>query len=396
MHSTRQQTIISNEYRIVDVIGEGGMGRVYRALQTSRNRVVALKVLTSAISDQKALQRACNEAHVQQGLRHPNIVEFYEQVEWNGRPCLVMEYVEGVTLAEQLKTHGAMSVPQALTIFRQIVSAVAYIHEHDIIHRDIKSANIRLTPEGRAKLLDFGIAKNEFSPRVTQTGFVIGTVEYLSPERINSGKADERSDIWALGILLYEMLTGSVPFAAKTFGTLYRQINRAAFALPTELHVPRSVARLITRCLKKDPAERVQSAAELLSEVRQAMAQMEVRTRKRPVQKLAALTTHLPLQTQKWRRLVLLLALLLVAFFVWNSRGGWFSNADHVLRIEPADGPAELYVDGQFVDTTPLDLPVRVGESLSFELRRNGVRKTVRLLVTNNMKSWSEPLQTGF
>ena len=271
MDHTRPQNRFHHEYRIVDVIGEGGMGRVYRALQTSRNRVVAVKVLTNATADQRL--RARNEANIQQQLRHPNIVEFYEQVEWDGLPCLVMEYVEGVTLAEQLKKRGAMPVAQALAIFGQIVAAVDYIHDHDIIHRDIKSANIRITAEGRGKLLDFGIAKNEFSPHLTQAGFVIGTVEYLSPEQINSGKADERSDIWALGILLYEMLTGSVPFTAKTFGTLYQQINRASFTLPPELHVPRSVGRLIARCLKKDPAERVQSAAELLSEVRQASAQ---------------------------------------------------------------------------------------------------------------------------
>ena len=186
MNNTRPKTIFSHEYRIVDVIGEGGMGRVYRALQTSRNRVVAVKVLTA--SDRNAVQRAINEARIQQGLRHPNIVEFYEQVEWDNRPCLVMEYVAGVTLAEQLQQRGAMPVHQALAIFSQIVSAVAYIHEHDIIHRDIKAANIRLTADGCAKLLDFGIAKNEFSPQLTQTGFVVGTVEYLAPEQINRGQ----------------------------------------------------------------------------------------------------------------------------------------------------------------------------------------------------------------
>ena len=396
MDNTRPQKLFSHEYRIVDVIGEGGMGRVYRALQMSRNRVVAVKVLTHATVDQKL--RARNEANIQQQLRHPNIVEFYEQVEWDSRPCLVMEYVEGVTLAEQLKKHGAMPVQQALAIFSQIVSAVAYIHDHNIIHRDIKAANIRLAADGRAKLLDFGIAKNEFSPHLTQTGFVIGTVEYLAPEQINSGKADERSDIWALGILLYEMLTGSVPFTAKTFGTLYQQINRAAFTLPPELHLPRGVAKLIARCLKKDPAERVQSAAELLSETRQASAHGKAETSARSFMTLAqtaqqaVLLWHVP----STRRLLLGVVLMAALFVAWNFRGAWFSNADHSIRIEPADGPAELYVNGTSQGTTPLDLPARIGEPLHFKLQRGSVSKEVNFIVTSNMKSWSEPLQTGF
>jgi serine/threonine-protein kinase len=400
MNAPRPQKSFSDEYRIVDVIGEGGMGRVYRALQTSRNRVVAVKVQTSSASDQKAHQRARNEANIQKGLYHPNIVEFYEQADWNGRPCLIMEYVNGITLAERLKTRGALPVKQALIIFGQIVSAVAYLHDHNIIHRDIKSANIRLTGEGGAKLLDFGIAKNDFPPDLTQTGFVIGTVEYLSPERINSGKADEQSDIWALGVLLYEMLTGRVPFTAKTFGTLYQQINGASFTLPPELHVPRSVWKLIARCLKKDPADRFQSAAELLSEIRQIIAQCEAEItspRLTAFAQAAQQSVLRPLlQAQSSRRLALLSALVVMLFVAWNYSGVWFSNADHSIRIEPADGPAELYVDGRFVDTTPLDLPARVGEPISFELRRNGVRKTVHFLVTSNMKSWSEPLQTGF
>jgi serine/threonine-protein kinase len=397
MHTTRQQTIFSNEYRIVDVIGEGGMGRVYRALQTSRHRVVAVKVLTA--SDPKAVQRALNEARIQQGLRHPHIVELYEQVEWDKRPCLVMEYVEGVTLAEQLQQRGAMPVAQALAVFSQIVSAVAYIHDHDIVHRDIKAANIRLTADGRAKLLDFGIAKNEFTPQLTQTGFVVGTVEYLAPEQINSGKADERSDIWALGILLFEMVTGNVPFTAKTFGTLYQQINRAPFTLPADLPVPRAVTKLIARCLKKDAADRFQDAAELLAEVRQAMAQIKCEAPPRNVAHVAEAARQSVLQPFRQtssQRPLLLLALVAALLLIWNYHGTWFSDANHSIRIEPADGPAELFVDGTLQGTTPLDLPARIGETVHFKLQRGHVSKEYRFTVTGNMKSWSEPLQTGF
>lgn len=393
MNSTRQQKVFQHEYRVVDVIGEGGMGRVYRALQTSRNRVVAVKVLTAA--DPKAVQRAINEARIQQGLRHPNIVEFYEQVEWDNRPCLVMEYVEGVTLAEQLK-RGAMPVAQALAVFSQIVSAVAYIHDHDIVHRDIKASNIHLTPDGCAKLLDFGIAKNEFTPQLTQTGFVVGTVEYLAPEQINSGKADERSDIWALGILLFEMLTGNVPFTAKTFGTLYQQINRASFTLPPELHVPRNVAKLIARCLKKNAADRFQDAAELLAEVRHTIAQSKSGQPPQRVSHLIAAAQQSVLPSSTRYRPLLLLALLAALLVVWNYSGTWFGNADHSIRIEPADGPAELFVDGTLQGTTPLDLPARIGQPVSFKLQRGNVSKEYRFTVTSNMKSWSEPLQTGF
>ena len=189
-----------------------------------------------------------------------------------------------------------------------------------------------------------------------------------------------------------------MPFTAKTFGTLYQQINRASFTLPPELHVPRGVTKLIVRCLKKDPAERVQSAAELLSEVRQASAPGKAETTARSFALLAQ-TVRKPLlllQPSSTRRLLLLAMLVAVLYVAWHPPDVWFRSANHSIRIDPADGPAELYVNGSLQGTTPLDLPARIGEPLRFRLQRGNLSKDKNFIVTSNMKVWSEPLQTGF
>ncbi|HWP42943.1 MAG TPA: serine/threonine-protein kinase, partial [Blastocatellia bacterium] len=257
------------EYRIVGTIGAGGMGEVYRAVHNKIGRVAAVKVLSQATRSPEFVDRFLNEARIQASLQHPNIATLYDFLEFNNQPCIIMEFVEGQTLTEYIGMRGALHLAEAVPIFRAVVEALAYVHDRGIIHRDIKSNNIKITPTGQVKLLDFGIAKSGSSPALTVAGGFVGTLQYVSPEQFTGGIADARSDVWALGVLLYEMVTGRLPFDATTIGKLYEQINAAAYTPASAViaNLPREIEAIIGRCLRRNPAERYQKAGQLLEDV---------------------------------------------------------------------------------------------------------------------------------
>src|SRR5215207_9256574 len=269
-----QQSSVIGEYRVVDYLGEGGMGQVYRAVHSKINSVVAIKALTNAGHSLGSIERFLNEACIQARLQHPNIATLYDFVECEGQPCIIMEYVDGQTLAERIRELGQLPLHEALHVLQKIGEALEYIHENGIVHRDIKSNNVKITSRWRVKLLDFGIARAESGQTMTQVGMVIGTPIYLSPEQLRGERADARSDIWALGVLFYEMLTGDMPFKATTFGELYERITAGGYPPPAALNraVPRGAEAFIARCLKKNAAERYQTVEELLSDVRRLAA----------------------------------------------------------------------------------------------------------------------------
>jgi serine/threonine-protein kinase len=262
------------EYRIVEFLGAGGMGEVYLAEHNKIGRRAAVKVLTQAVAAEGLLDRFFNEARIQASLHHPNIATLYDFIEVNGQPGIIMEYVDGQTLAERVRPKGPLPLGETVYIFQAVVEAVAYIHNYGIVHRDIKSNNIKISTDGQVKLLDFGIAKADASPTLTATGSVIGTLEYISPEQLMGGTADARSDIWALGVLLYEMITGRVPFEALTLGELCKKIERVDYAPPTVLNpaVPRAVTSIISRCLRKNPMDRYRLAQDLLEDTKRLRA----------------------------------------------------------------------------------------------------------------------------
>ncbi len=261
------------EYRVTNFLGAGGMGEVYRGVHTKLGRAAAIKVLSENVSDASFTARFFNEARLQASLHHPNIAALYDFQEINNRLCIFMEYIDGESL-EDLVARRAFAIEDALKTFLPIVEAIAFIHQNGILHRDIKSQNIKLTSGGTAKLLDFGIAKDSISHSLTQTGGIIGTPSYLAPEQLAGTSASVQTDIWALGILLYEMLTGSEPFKADTIGALCLQITLGNFDAPEKLNsaVPREVSRIVGHCLKKNAAERYRTADELLGDIRQFLS----------------------------------------------------------------------------------------------------------------------------
>jgi serine/threonine-protein kinase len=401
---TRQPALIG-EYRVLDLLGEGGMGRVYRAIHTTGHHVVAIKVMNMPAAggreNERAAARARNEAEIQSGLRHQNIVRLYEYLEWEGQPCLVMEYLDGSSLAEQIRAFGPLPVERAMKIFGEVVAAIDYLHRHHILHRDIKASNIRITAGGEVKLLDFGIARADSTPKLTQTGMVIGTLEYLSPEQLGEGRADERSDIWALGIMLYEMLTGRAPFEAKSLGTLITQINNSDYIPPSTLNagVPREVGKLIARCLKKRPADRYSSAAELLAEVGQVAQgpggnppSPGVRRQWFPASLRQAQFLGQQMRAHPRRSLLLLLPVIVLLLIIAGGMARFFWPEDpnlHTIRIETPDGPAEMYRNRSYACTTPCEIRARTGEKVELEFRREGLIWKDGFTATDNRSNYA-------
>jgi serine/threonine-protein kinase len=251
-------------YRIVSKLGEGGMGEVWQARDTKLGRDVAIKILPDGFAadpDRKA--RFEREAQLLASLNHPNIAAIYGVEE----RALVMELVDGPTLAERI-AEGPLPLDEAIAIARQIAEALDYAHERRIIHRDLKPANIKMTAEGRVKVLDFGLAKaisgetDSADPgnsetrtmRETQTGVILGTAAYMSPEQPRGKPVDKRADIWAFGVVLYEMLTGDALFSGKTVSdTLAAVLTRE----PDLTRVPARARKLLGRCLEKEPKQRL-------------------------------------------------------------------------------------------------------------------------------------------
>jgi len=275
------QTI--SQYRVVEKLGEGGMGEVYRARDTKLNRDVALKVLPPAFAaDPDRLARFKREAQVLASLNHPHIAAIYGFEDSGSTHALVLELVEGPTLADRI-AHGPIPVDEALPIARQIAEALEAAHERGIIHRDLKPANIKLGDNGIVKVLDFGLAKaleptSEVSPAVTaaptittpamtRVGMILGTAAYMSPEQTKGKRADRRSDIWAFGCVLFEMLAGRRAFDGEgVTDTLAVVLTKDPdwSALP---HTPPAIRRLLHRCLQRDPVRRLQHVGDARVEI---------------------------------------------------------------------------------------------------------------------------------
>ena len=255
-------------YRLTEFLGQGGMGQVYGARQVDTGEFFAVKALGSeAFSSPTALARFRNEAIIQYNLKHPCIARIHEYVEYAGRPCIVMEYVDGLTLEERLRRDGALPFEEALPLFRELVAAIGYVHGCGVVHRDLKASNIKITSAGQIKILDFGIAYEEHAAGLTRVGHVIGTLENLAPEQAIGAKGDARSDIWALGVLFYQMLTARMPFEDSEVDRLTTKILTGRYTGVRQLvrGIPPGAERVIGRCLSRQPSDRYPNTAELLA-----------------------------------------------------------------------------------------------------------------------------------
>ncbi|HIF93950.1 MAG TPA: tetratricopeptide repeat protein [Myxococcales bacterium] len=259
-----------NRYQIVGELGRGGMGIVYKVRDIVLDRLVAFKVLPQTLTENpQAIANFMREAQAAAKLNHPNIVTVYDTGEQQGRYYIAMEYVEGTTVKEILRRRGVISPSGILHVLVQICEALSYAHEKKVVHRDIKPANAMWTRDKKAKLMDFGLAKVIEEAR-NQTTVVAGTPYYMSPEQTLGKNIDHRTDIYSLGVSIFEMATGTVPF--KEGNIPYHHVHTAP---PTICEIrrdlPEALSGIVARCLEKDPGNRFQSAGEILTEVRQSL-----------------------------------------------------------------------------------------------------------------------------
>ncbi|HEU5400170.1 MAG TPA: PEGA domain-containing protein [Terriglobales bacterium] len=257
-------------YQIESELGKGAMGLVYKATDPNIGRSVALKTMrldVHGIEQEEMLRRFKNEARSAGVLSHPNIVTIYDAGEDQGLFYIAMEFIEGKTLAELLQTHRVLPVEQVIGITRNICAGLDFAHNKGIVHRDIKPANIMVTPDGTAKIMDFGIAK--VSGSLTSTGQVLGTPNYMSPEQVKGRQLDGRSDLFSLGVMLYEMLTGEKPFMGQGVTTIiYKIVNENPIPpRDLDLTIHPGLSAVVTRTLAKDPYERYQTGAELIRDL---------------------------------------------------------------------------------------------------------------------------------
>jgi serine/threonine protein kinase/formylglycine-generating enzyme required for sulfatase activity len=261
------QTI--GKYEVLDVIGHGGMGLVYRARDNAIGRLVALKVMAPALAEQVELrERFLREARAAGNLQHPNIVVIHDLGEHEGAPYIAMEYLVGQPLDKALAAK-ALTTSAKLEAFAQICDGLHFAHENGVVHRDVKPANVILLAKGGAKLVDFGIARTS-DARLTKTGIVVGTVAYMAPEQLKGKPVDARSDVFSAGAMLYEMLSGKLPFEGETTAETMMKIlqDEPPELRPEGVIHPARLAAVVQRALAKDPAQRYQSAREFGRAVR--------------------------------------------------------------------------------------------------------------------------------
>ena len=258
---------IANRYEILSLIGQGGMADVYKARDTILNRVVAIKVLRAKLSDDAmALVRFQREASAASRLSHPNVVDIYDVGEYEGMHYIVMEFIRGRTLKELIAQRGALDVDEAIGVMKQLVSAINHAHEHKIIHRDIKPQNVLVKDDGTIKITDFGIAVANGSVQLTYNNTVMGSAHYLAPETTQGKEPNEQVDIYSLGIVFYELLTGHVPFTGKTPTEIAIKHLRKPIPYVRDFNpnIPQSVENIVLKATAKNLEDRYVSCKEML------------------------------------------------------------------------------------------------------------------------------------
>jgi Serine/threonine protein kinase len=267
-------TVLSGRYRLESKLGSGGMSTVYLALDEVLDRPVAVKLLHREISEEAdQLERFRREARTAARLSHPNLVGVIDAGEDDGRPYIVFEYIEGRTLKRRIQEEGGLPVDEAVAYAIEIGRGLTAAHARKLVHRDVKPQNVLIDPAGRAKVTDFGIARSLEQKGMTATGRVLGTTDYVSPEQAMGEDVDERSDVYSLGVVLYEMLTGDVPFQAETqVGVAMKHVNEPMPDVQAKRpEVSAALASVVDRATTKDQRDRYGSVAEMVRDLEQTL-----------------------------------------------------------------------------------------------------------------------------
>ncbi|MDH4271601.1 MAG: tetratricopeptide repeat-containing serine/threonine-protein kinase, partial [Candidatus Aminicenantes bacterium] len=263
-------SIFAERYQVIEELGRGGMGRVYKVFDTEVDAKVALKLIKPEISaDEETVERFRHELRITRDISHKHVCRMYDLGKEAGSYFITMEYIAGEDLKNMIRMSGQLGVGTAVSLAKQVCEGLAEAHRLGVVHRDLKPSNIMIDREGTVRIMDFGIARSLGAKRITGAGIMIGTPEYMSPEQVEGKDIDQRSDIYSLGIILYEMVTGRVPFEGDTPFTVGVKHKSEPPKDPRQLNaqIPEDLSRLILRCLEKDKEKRYQSAGEVRSEL---------------------------------------------------------------------------------------------------------------------------------
>jgi len=312
---------VAGRYQIIEELGKGGMGKVYKVFDQEVQAKMALKLIKPEVSaDKNTIDRFRNELKIARDISHKNICRMYDLGREAGNYFITMEYVSGEDLKSFIKRARQLVVGTAIFIAKQVCDGLAEAHRLGVVHRDLKPGNIMIDREGNAKIMDFGIARSISVKGITGAGVMIGTPEYMSPEQVEGKEVDQRSDIYSLGIILYEMLTGQVPFEGDTPFTIGVKQKSEIPRDPNELNaqIPQDLSRLILRCLEKDKDRRYQSAGELGADLEKI--EKGIPTKERPIPKRRTVTSKPITVTLSRKKLLIptaVIALIAIAAVIW-------------------------------------------------------------------------------
>jgi len=262
--------LFGGRYEIISVLGQGGMGAVYKARDRELDRLIALKVIRPELAtDPAILARFKQELILSRNITHKNVVRSFDLGEAEGIRFISMEYVDGEDLRAVLRREGKLSPKDAIAVVEQICRALDSAHTEGVIHRDLKPQNVMRDTQGRVVVMDFGLARSLGESGLTQTGAIVGTMEYMSPEQAMGTTLDQRSDIFSVGLIFFELLTGRAPYKADTAiaSLMKRTREDAQSASDVEITVPKTLSAIVSRCLEREPANRYHSAVELLQQL---------------------------------------------------------------------------------------------------------------------------------
>ncbi|MBI3694297.1 MAG: protein kinase, partial [Acidobacteria bacterium] len=377
-----------SHYRILEKLGQGGMGVVYKAEDTRLKRIVALKFLPAdALSNEEDKTRFVREAQAAASLDHPNICTVYEIDEAEGRPFIAMAYIDGQSLKARVQA-GPMKLEHALEVAAQVAQGLQEAHEKRIVHRDIKSANVMLTEKGQAKIMDFGLAQLAGQTRVTRTGATLGTPAYMSPEQAQGNPVDHRTDIWSLGVVLHEMVTGQLPFKGTSEVAVVHSILHATPEPISSLRtgVPLELERIVGKALSKRPADRYQHVDEMLVDLEALRKQHESgSTRQAAAAKAVPSVAVLPFVNMNRDEES--------EFFSDGMTEELISALSKVGQLRVVSRTSAFQFKGKTQDIREIGEKLKVGMALEGSVRRAGnrVRVTAELVnIADGYQLWSE------
>ena len=392
-------------YRLTTRLGSGGMGDVYKAYNATLNRTAAIKIL-----HQKEMgDRFRNEAYIQSSVSHPNIARLYEYLVTGETACIIMEFVEGDPLDVYLHRRGKLSNQETENIVKQIAAALAYLHSKDILHRDIKPQNFKVQPNGIITMLDFGIAKNKYTPKLTQQGYMVGTTEYMAPEQFRQ-QVEKKSDIWSLGVLAYELITGHMPFGADNVVTMRFKIEKGDYTKPRILipAVSHKLNTIIEKSLQVNPLSRISAAGvELL--LGDKKTETVPKNKTTPKSKT---TTPTQLKVSRKTGMIAVAVVLIIAVAIIMLNGsdekpsgeGLPGEKDNTVQqsseqqkltidVPNASNAYIVFPDGS-TEKLPYDIRGKEGENFQFTLKADGYEsKKIEVPISVGRKSYQYNLE---